>query len=99
MSFTTNGLEVTKVCLVGANGVPIYNTFVKPDHKILDYNTFYNRVTAADPRDVPVSLSDVQAYLMKLFNKDYNNWPLSELRFYCPGTDSLQKKVDTSVIY
>ncbi|GFY69039.1 RNA exonuclease 1 homolog [Trichonephila inaurata madagascariensis] len=70
MSYTTNGLEVTKVCVIGANGLPIYNTFVKPEHKILDYNTFYSGVTASDLKDVPVSLSDVQAYLLKLFNKD-----------------------------
>ncbi|GFW61373.1 exonuclease GOR [Trichonephila clavipes] len=70
MSFTTNGLEVTKVCIIGANGLPIYNTFVKPEHKILDYNTFYSGVTASDLRDVQVSLSDVQAFLVKLFNKD-----------------------------
>lgn len=99
MSYTTNGLEVTKVCVVGADGLPVYNTFVKPEHPILDYNTFYSGVTANDFKDLSVTLADVQAYLLKLFNENTIVVGHSlNCDFMALGLIHL-KVVDTSVIY
>lgn len=70
MSYTTAGLEVTKICLVGIDGITIYDTHVKPDNAILDYNTEYSGVTADDLTKVTTTLADVQAYLLKTLHKD-----------------------------
>ncbi|KAG8180318.1 hypothetical protein JTE90_028866 [Oedothorax gibbosus] len=70
MSYTTAGLEVTKICLVGVDGITIYDTHVKPDNEILDYNTDYSGVTAEDMTKATTTLADVQAYLLKTLHKD-----------------------------
>ena len=39
MSYTTVGLELTRVTVVNMNLQPVYETLVKPRHTIVDYNT------------------------------------------------------------
>lgn len=39
MSYTTQGLEVTRVSAVDAKGVTLYDRLVLPDNPITDYNT------------------------------------------------------------
>jgi DNA polymerase III epsilon subunit-like protein len=70
MLYTTAGMEVAKVGIVGANGLTVFESFVLPQNPILDYNTLYSGVTEKDLKDVNVTLGDVQAYLLKILNKD-----------------------------
>lgn len=37
--YTTGGFELARVTVVGADQKPVYETFVKPDNAIVDYNT------------------------------------------------------------
>ncbi|XP_059244515.1 RNA exonuclease 1 homolog isoform X2 [Mustela nigripes] len=70
MSYTTYGLELTRVTVVDTDMHVVYDTFVKPDNEIVDYNTRFSGVTAADLADTSISLRDVQAVLLSMFSAD-----------------------------
>lgn len=70
MCYTVQGLEVTRVSLVGVDGIAIYDTYVLPENPVLDYNTTYSGITASDLKDVTTTLGDVQAFLLKLIDSD-----------------------------
>lgn len=72
MCFTTNGLELIKVTVVGTDGRLVYDSLVKPEHYIIDYNTRFSGITAKDlnKRGATKSLKDVQNDLMGFINAD-----------------------------
>ncbi|XP_005077641.1 RNA exonuclease 1 homolog [Mesocricetus auratus] len=70
MSYTTHGLELTRVTVVDTDLRVIYNTFVKPDNEIVDYNTRFSGVTEEDLANTNVRLRDVQAVLLSLFSAE-----------------------------
>ncbi|XP_055452734.1 RNA exonuclease 1 homolog [Psammomys obesus] len=70
MSYTTHGLELTRVTVVDTDLHVIYDTFVKPDNEIVDYNTMFSGVTEADLASTNVRLRDVQAVLLSLFSTE-----------------------------
>ena len=39
MCYTTKGIELTRVTVIDEDGNSAYESFVKPDNIILDYNT------------------------------------------------------------
>ena len=41
MCYTTIGLELTRVSVVDMTLQPVYESFVRPSHTIVDYNTRY----------------------------------------------------------
>lgn len=41
MCYTTQGLELTRVTVINEDCRVVYETLVKPEHPILDYNTRY----------------------------------------------------------
>ncbi|XP_028910670.1 RNA exonuclease 1 homolog isoform X2 [Ornithorhynchus anatinus] len=70
MSYTVQGLEITRVTVVDPNLVVVYDTFVKPDNEIIDYNTRFSGVTEENLKNVTTSIRDVQAVLLNLFSAD-----------------------------
>ncbi|XP_042553034.1 RNA exonuclease 1 homolog [Dipodomys spectabilis] len=70
MSYTTYGLELTRVTVVDTEMQVVYDTFVKPDNEIVDYNTRFSGVTEADLMDTSITLRDVQAVLLSMFSAD-----------------------------
>lgn len=72
MCFTTNGLELIKVTVVGTDGRLVYDSLVKPEHYIIDYNTRFSGITAKDlnRKGATKLLKDVQNDLMGFINAD-----------------------------
>lgn len=70
MVYTTVGMEVVKVGLVGVDGLTVFESFVLPQNQILDYNTAYSGVSEKDLKGVSMTLQDVQSYMLKLLNKE-----------------------------
>ena len=70
MCYTTKGLELTRVSIVDTNLKEIYESIVKPDYQILDYNTRWSGLTEESLRTCNKKIKEVQADLLKLFNKD-----------------------------
>jgi RNA exonuclease 1 len=46
----------------------VYETLVKPHHKVLDYNTRWSGINEHQLRDCNIRIEDVQRRLLKLFN-------------------------------
>ncbi|CAH1403980.1 unnamed protein product [Nezara viridula] len=72
MCFTNTGLELTKISVVSLDGKPVYETFVRPESFIIDYNTRFSGITAKDmSRNSKVkTLKDVQNDLMGFITAD-----------------------------
>lgn len=73
MSYTGLGLEVTKVTLVGSDGQKMYEKFVRPQAKIIDYNTRFSGITKKDltaKNGSVATLADVQQDLLEYINAD-----------------------------
>ncbi|XP_042335819.1 RNA exonuclease 1 homolog [Sceloporus undulatus] len=70
MCYTKQGLELTRVTVIDADLKVVYDTFVKPDHKVVDYNTRFSGVTEADLENTSISIRDVQAVLLSMFSTD-----------------------------
>ncbi|KAM6187509.1 RNA exonuclease 1 homolog [Sarcoramphus papa] len=68
--YTTHGLELTRVTVVDAKLQVIYDTFVKPDGKVVDYDKRLSGVTEDDLKNTTISLRGVQAILLNLFSAD-----------------------------
>ena len=69
MVFTTSGLQLCKITVVGIDGRLVYETFVRPDDTIVDYNTRFSGVSARDLKRGPVkTLKDVQNDLLGFMN-------------------------------
>ncbi|KAG5891304.1 hypothetical protein JTB14_002865 [Gonioctena quinquepunctata] len=71
MCYTVNGLELTKITVVGMDGRLVYDSFVKPDYEIIDYNTRFSGITVKDmKRSATKNLREVQNDLMGFINAD-----------------------------
>lgn len=69
MLFTTNGLQLCKITVVGNDGRLVYETFVQPEDPIKDFNTRFSGVSAKDLKRGPTkSLKDVQNDLLGFIN-------------------------------
>jgi len=69
MLFTTHGLQLCKITVVGIDGKLVYETLVHPEDPIVDYNTRFSGVSAKDLKRGPVkSLKDVQNDLLGFIN-------------------------------
>ncbi|XP_024868006.1 RNA exonuclease 1 homolog [Temnothorax curvispinosus] len=68
MCYTTQGLELTRVTIIDEDCKVIYETLVKPQNPIIDYNTRFSGITEEDMKDVTTSILDVQATLLTMFS-------------------------------
>ena len=70
MCYTTKGLELTRISIVDINMKEIYETLVKPDSQIIDYNTRWSGLTEQSLKNCNKKIKNVQADLLKLLNKE-----------------------------
>ncbi|XP_046427019.1 RNA exonuclease 1 homolog [Neodiprion fabricii] len=68
MSYTTQGLELTRVTVINEECNVVYETLVKPVHPVIDYNTRFSGITEQHMEGVTTSLLDVQATLLTMFS-------------------------------
>ncbi|XP_070150981.1 RNA exonuclease 1 homolog [Polyergus mexicanus] len=68
MCYTTYGLELTRVTVIDEDCNVIYETLVKPQNPIIDYNTRFSGITEEDMKDVTTTILDVQATLLTMFS-------------------------------
>ncbi|XP_053709584.1 RNA exonuclease 1 homolog isoform X1 [Synchiropus splendidus] len=99
MCYTKQGLELTRVTVIDSNLKVIYDTFVKPQSPVVDYNTRFSGVTEEDLESVTITLRDVQAVLLSMFSAE------SILLGHSLESDFLALKlihssvVDTSIVF
>ncbi|CAH0563726.1 unnamed protein product [Brassicogethes aeneus] len=67
MCYTVAGLELAKVTVINHEGRLVYDSHVKPDNRVVDYNTRFSGITAKDLKGAK-SLRDVQNDLMGFIN-------------------------------
>ncbi|XP_026944754.1 uncharacterized protein [Sagmatias obliquidens] len=70
LCYTAKGLELTQVTVVDPSLQVGYDTSVKPDEEVIDYNTRFSGVVEDDLKDTKTSIRDVQATLLNLFSTD-----------------------------
>uniref|UniRef100_A0A8B9G5N0 Exonuclease domain-containing protein n=1 Tax=Amazona collaria TaxID=241587 RepID=A0A8B9G5N0_9PSIT len=70
MCYTTRGLELTRVTVVDSKLEVVYDAFVKPDGKVVDYDIRLSGVTENDLKNTTTTLRAVQAVLLNLFSVD-----------------------------
>uniref|UniRef100_A0A8C8E4C4 Exonuclease domain-containing protein n=1 Tax=Otus sunia TaxID=257818 RepID=A0A8C8E4C4_9STRI len=70
MCYTTHGLELTRVTVVDAKLQVVYDSFVKPDGKVVDCDKRLSGVTKDDLKKTTTSFQSVQAILLNLFSAD-----------------------------
>ncbi|XP_066500939.1 RNA exonuclease 1 homolog isoform X2 [Hoplias malabaricus] len=70
MCYTKQGLELTRVTVINSDLKVIYDTFVKPESEVVDYNTRFSGVTEEDLENATMRLRDVQAVLLNMFSAE-----------------------------
>ncbi|XP_076760405.1 RNA exonuclease 1 homolog [Xylocopa sonorina] len=69
MCYTTQGLELTRITVIDEDCSVAYETLVKPENPIIDYNTRFSGITEESMKDVTTTLLDVQATLLTMFSE------------------------------
>ncbi|KAK1791177.1 hypothetical protein P4O66_013138, partial [Electrophorus voltai] len=70
MCYTTQGLELVRVTVVSSSLQVIYDSFVKPNSEVIDYNTRFSGVSEEEVKNSYSSLRDVQAVLLSFIGED-----------------------------
>ncbi|XP_077573654.1 RNA exonuclease 1 homolog isoform X2 [Stigmatopora nigra] len=70
MCYTKQGLDLTRITVINSDLKVIYDTFVKPDSKVVDFNTRFSGVTPEDLDGATITLRDVQAVLLSMFSAE-----------------------------
>lgn len=69
MCYTTQGLELTRITVIDEDCNVAYETLVKPQNPIIDYNTRFSGITEDSMKNTTTSLLDVQATLLTMFSE------------------------------
>lgn len=70
MCYTRTGFELTRITVVNFDEKVVYDSLVKPDSEVVDYNTTYSGITAEQLDNVKTSIREVQAVLLSMFHAD-----------------------------
>ncbi|XP_073698699.1 uncharacterized protein [Garra rufa] len=68
--YTTQGLELARVTVVNSSLQVVFDSFVKPDNDVIDYNTRFSGISEDDVKGTSSSLRDVQTALLSFINAD-----------------------------
>jgi len=64
MCYTREDLEATNITVVNLYCETVYETYIKPDSEIIDYNSEYSGIYANTLERIETTLPDVQNYLL-----------------------------------
>ncbi|KAG8041004.1 hypothetical protein G9C98_001992 [Cotesia typhae] len=99
MCITTEGRELTRICIVDKQMNVVYETLVKPENKIVNYLTEYSGITEKLLENVTTKLSNVQQKIKELLPSD----AILVGQSLCVDLDALKMMhpyiIDTSVIF
>ena len=70
MVYTQLGLELAKVSVIDIDGKIVYDTYVKPEKVVIDYNSRFSGITAEKLVGVHTYLPEVQARLLGFIFSD-----------------------------
>ncbi|XP_076586630.1 uncharacterized protein LOC143320670 [Chaetodon auriga] len=70
MCYTIHGLELSRVTLVNSSLEVIYDTFVRPDNEVIDYNTRFSGISEEDVKGTHTTLREVQETLLSFISAD-----------------------------
>ena len=65
MCYTKNGLELVKITVLDISGNLVFESFVKPEARIIDYNTRFSGITKKDLSSIKTTLKEVQYELLQ----------------------------------
>ncbi|XP_043096877.1 RNA exonuclease 1 homolog [Puntigrus tetrazona] len=68
--YTTQGLELARVTVVNSSLQVVFDSFVKPDTDVIDYNTRFSGISEDDLKGTNSSLRDIQTALLSFINAD-----------------------------
>ncbi|XP_059167070.1 RNA exonuclease 1 homolog [Physella acuta] len=68
MVYTKAGMELARVTIIGEDCEIVYEKLVKPYTDIIDYNTRFSGLTAADMTGATTALHDVQADMLTMIS-------------------------------
>ncbi|XP_028269792.1 RNA exonuclease 1 homolog [Parambassis ranga] len=70
MCYTIHGLELSRVTVVNSSLEVVYDTFVKPDNEVIDYNTRFSGISEEDVKGNQTSLIKAQETLLSFISAD-----------------------------
>ncbi|XP_008416192.1 RNA exonuclease 1 homolog isoform X4 [Poecilia reticulata] len=70
MCYTVQGLELSRVTVISSSLQVVYDTFVKPDNEVIDYNTRFSGISEEDVKGNHTSLREVQDTLLSFISAD-----------------------------
>uniref|UniRef100_A0A7N6ANN1 Exonuclease domain-containing protein n=1 Tax=Anabas testudineus TaxID=64144 RepID=A0A7N6ANN1_ANATE len=70
MCYTIHGLELSRVTVVNSSLQVIYDTYVKPDNDVIDYNTRFSGISEEEVKGNHTSLREVQQTLLSFISAD-----------------------------
>ncbi|KAJ3604504.1 hypothetical protein NHX12_029244 [Muraenolepis orangiensis] len=65
MCYTTHGLELSRVTVVNSGLQAVYDTFVKPENDVVDFNTRFSGISEKDLTEACPSIREVQQTLLR----------------------------------
>ncbi|XP_056134741.1 RNA exonuclease 1 homolog [Lampris incognitus] len=99
MCYTTEGLEMSRVTVVSSSLQVIYDTFVRHDEEVIDYNTRFSGIGEEDVKGTNTSITEVQQTLLSFISADTILIGHGLERDLCALKLLHRTVVDTSVVF